>query len=136
METQWLEKNVDLRTLVERIRAFLHDMDFETSLEEIQEGYVIQAVNKIPNLQLRIGVNVHGGPNDFTVEFLSGDKGGYFSSSMIVGYLTSIFGGGYLIRNEARRREALDMLESQFWKHVQMQVANLIGSATQKKEMK
>lgn len=132
---RWVEKNVDLSMLVERVRAYLHDVDFETSLEKVQEGYVIQAVSKIPNLQLEINVNVLGGPNDFTVEFLSGGKGGYFSTSMKVGYLTSIFGGGYLIRRGAERREVLDMLESRFWKHVQMQVANLAGSAT-KKEMK
>jgi len=135
VKIQWVEKNVDLSMLVERVRAYLHDVDFETSLEKVQEGYVIQAVSKIPNLQLKINVNVLGGPNDFTVEFLSGGKGGYFSPSMKAGYLTSIFGGGYLIRRGAERREVLDMLESRFWKHVQMQVADLSGSAT-KKEMK
>ena len=130
MKIQWLEKNVDLSMLTERIRPFFHDLDFETSLEKVQEGYVIQAVSKIPNLQLRINVNVLGGPNDFTVEFLFGGKGGYFSPSMVAGYLTSIFGGGYLIHGEAKRLEALGMLESRFWKHLQMQVADLAGSAT------
>jgi len=85
VKIQWVEKNVDLSMLVERVRAYLHDVDFETSLEKVQEGYVIQAVSKIPNLQLKINVNVLGGPNDFTVEFLSGGKGGYFSPSMKAG---------------------------------------------------
>lgn len=130
VQIQWLEKNVNLRLLAERIRPFFHDTDFETLLERVPEGYVIQAVSKIPNLQLRINVNVLGEPDDFTVEFLSGGKGGYFSSSMVAGYLTSVFGGGYLVRSGATRREVLDMLESRFWRHVQMQVADLVGSAT------
>ena len=133
VQIQWVEKSVDLSMLVERIRPFFHDLDFETSFEKVQEGYVIQAVSKIPNLQLRINVNVLGEPNDFTVEFLSGGKGGYFSPSTVVGYLTSIFGGGYLVRRGAERREALDRLESWFWRHVQMQVAELAGSATKTK---
>lgn len=133
MRIQWVEKGVDLSMLVERIRQFFHDLDFEASLEKVQEGYVIQAVSKIPNLRLRINVNVLGGPNDFTVEFLSGGKGGYFSPSMVAGYLTSMFGGGYLVRRGAERREVLDRVESWFWRHVQMQVAELVGSATKTK---
>ena len=129
VKNQWLEKNVDLGMLVERIRPFFHEMDFETTLEEVQKGYVIQAVSKIPSLRLRIDVDVFGQPNDFSVEFLSGGKRGIFSPSMIAGYLTSLFGGGYLILKETRKQEVLDTLESDFWKHVQMQVADLVNSA-------
>lgn len=133
MQIRWLEKGVDLSALVERIRVFFHDMDFETSLEKVQEGYAILAVSKIPSLPLRINVNVFGGPNDFTVEFSYGAKGGHFSTAVVAGYLTSIFGGGLLIRREAEMRETLDRLESWFWKHVQIQVADLAGSATETK---
>lgn len=130
MKNQWLGKNVDLRMLAESIRPFFHETDFETTLEKVQKGYVIQAICKIPNLQLRINVNIFGQPNDFTVEFLSGDKKGIFSPSMIAGYLTSLFGGGYLILKETKKQEVLNMLENDFWKHVQMQVADLVSSAT------
>ena len=133
VEKQWLEKNVDLNTLAECIRPFFHETDFETLVEKIQEGYMIQANCKIPNLRLRIEVKILGQPNDFKVEFSAGSKGGYFSPSMIAGYLTTMFGGGYLVSREARKREALDMLENDFWKHTQMQVADLVDSATHTK---
>jgi hypothetical protein len=133
VEKQWLEKNVDLNTLAERIRPFFHETDFETVVEKIQEGYMIQANCKIPNLRLRIEVKIVGQPNDFTVEFSAGSRGGYFSPSMIAGYLTTMFGGGYLVSREAKKREALDMLENDFWKHTQMQVADLVNSATHAK---
>jgi len=133
VEKQWLEKNVDLNTLAGRIRPFFHETDFETMVEKTQEGYVIQANCKIPNLRLRIEVKILGQPNDFTVEFSAGSGGGYFSPSMIAGYLTTIFGGGYLISREARKQEALDMLENDFWRHTQTQVADLVDSATQTK---
>jgi len=126
---QWLEKNVDLSLLAERIRPFFDETDFEVAVEETQEGYVIQADSKIPNLKLGVNVEILGGPNDFTVEFSTGSKRGYFSPSMIVGYLTAMFGGGYLISREAEKRETLDMLEKDFWSHTQMQVADLAGSA-------
>ena len=133
MEKQWLEKNVDLNALAERIRPFFHETDFESIIEKIQEGYMIHANCKIPNLRLRIVVKILGQQNDFTVEFSAGSRGGYFSPSMIAGYLTTMFGGGYLVSREARKREALDMLENDFWRHAQMQVADLVDSATDTK---
>ena len=129
MKDQWLEKKVDLRLLADRIKLFFHETDFETTLEEARKGYTISAVCKIPNLRLRIEVKVLGQPDDFTVEFLSGSNRGVFSPSMIVGHLTSFFGGGYLVLRETRKRETLNMLESDFWKHMQMQVADLTNSA-------
>ena len=133
VEKQWLEKNVDLNALAERIRPFFHETDFETMVEKKQEGYMIQANSKIPNLKLKIDIKILGQPDDFTVEFSTGSRGGYFSPSMIAGYLTTIFGGGYLISREAKKREALDMLENDFWKHTQMLVADLVNSATHAK---
>jgi len=133
VKKQWLEKNVDLNALAERIKPFFHEIEFETMVEKMQEGYMIQAISKIPNLKLKIDVKILGQPDDFTVEFSAGGKGGYFSPSMIVGYLTTMFGGGYLVSREAKKREALDMLENDFWKYTQMQVADLVKSATHTK---
>lgn len=133
MNKQWLEKNVDLKMLAERIRPFFHETDFETMVEKMQEGYMIQAISKIPNLKLRINVKILGQPDDFTVEFSAGGKGGYFSPSTITGYLTTMFGGGYLVSREAKKRETLDMLENDFWKHTQTQVADLVDSTTHTK---
>lgn len=127
---QWLEKNVDLTLLVERMTPFFHETDFETTVEKIREGYMIKAISKISTLNMRINVKIVGQPNDFKVEFSTGGKGGFFSPSIIVGYLTTMFGGGYMVSREARKRETLDMLERDFWKHTQMQVADLVNSAT------
>ncbi|MFQ6127064.1 MAG: hypothetical protein ACE5R6_21010 [Candidatus Heimdallarchaeota archaeon] len=130
MWDRWLEKNVDLTLLVERIRQFFREVDFETTVEKVRKGYMIRAVSKIPNLNMRINVKIVGQPNDFKVEFSAGGKGGYFSPSMIAGYLTTMFGGGYVLSREARKRETLDMLERDFWRHTQMQVADLVNSVT------
>ena len=91
---------------------------------------MIKAISKISTLNMRINVKIVGQPNDFKVEFSTGGKGGFFSPSIIVGYLTTMFGGGYMVSREARKRETLDMLERDFWKHTQMQVADLVNSAT------
>lgn len=135
METRWLRKNVDLSMLVKRIEPFFHQMGFETTLEKVADGYIIQAVSsEIPGLQLRIRVDILGQPDNLTVDFVpGGERGGFFSLSMIAGYLTSMFGGGYLISRGARKQEAYDELERSFWRHVQTQVADLVDSATHMK---
>jgi hypothetical protein len=133
VKDQWLEKNVDLGALAESISPFFNETDFETAVEKTQEGYVVQAVSKIPNLRLRITVTIFGEPNDFTVEFSAGGKGGYFSPSMIVGYLTTLFGGGYLLSREAEKRGILNALENDFWRHTRMQVADLVDSVAHEK---
>ena len=130
MWDQWLEKNVDLTLLVERMTPFFHEADFETTVEKTREGYTIKAISRISTLNMRITVKIVGEQNDFKIEFSTGDKGGYFSLSTIAGYLTTMFGGGYMISRDARKREALDVLERDFWKHTQMQIADLVNSAT------
>lgn len=129
MKTQWVGKNVDLSMLAERITPFF-ETDFETAIERVTEGYVIRAISKIPNLKLKINVGILGRPNDFTVEFSTGSKSGYFSLSMIIGYLTAMFGGGYLLSRGAREQGTLEMLENDFWRHTDMQVADLVNSAS------
>ena len=133
MKNQWLGKNVDLCMLAERVKPFFSQTDFETTVEKIPKGYIIQAVSKIPNLKFGLSTTILGRPNDFTVEFSAGSGGGYFSPTTIAGYLTAMFGGGYLVSREAQKREAFVMLENDFWRHLQMQVADLAGSATEKK---
>ena len=130
MKDQWIDKNVNLKMLTERIRPFFDEIDFETISERIQDGYLIQAVSRIPNLRLRVNVRILGQPDDFVIEFSAGGKGGRFSPSMIVGYLTTMFGGGYLVSRESQKQETLDTLENDFWRHAQMQIGDLVDSAT------
>jgi len=131
MKSQWVGKNVDLSMLAERIRPFFHETDFAARVEQVKEGYRIQAMSKIPNLKSKITVEILGRPNDFTVDFSTGSKGGYFSLSMIIGYLTTMFGGGYLLSRGAKEQGTLEIIEKDFWRHTDMQVADLVDSASQ-----
>ena len=131
MKSQWVGKNMDLSLLAERVRSFFHGTDFATRVEQVKEGYIVEAVSKIPNLKLNVNVEILGRPNDFTVKFSAGSKGGYFSLSMIIGYLTTMFGGGYLVSTGARKQGTLEMIEKDFWRHTDAQVADLVGSASQ-----
>ena len=129
VKNQWLGKDVDLAVLAERIRPFFPDADFETAMEEVPSGYALHVTSRIPSLPLRIDVSISGHPTAFTVEFVAEGQTRISSPSMIAGHLTSMFGGGYLILRDTKRQEALNLLERDFWKHVQIQVADLVNSA-------
>lgn len=126
MLDQWIGKRVDLDLLAERVVTFF-ETDFESKLVKSKGRYVIEAVSRIPRLNLKVQVRVMGRPNDFKVEFEAGGK----KSSVVrlLGYFAEMFGGGYFLVREAEKREVVDPLERAFWKHVDLAVADLAGSA-------
>lgn len=130
---QWRGSNVDLYQLSEGVKEFFTDRQFEVNVEPRKgEGYVIEAKTaSLLNVKLIIEVSIYGAPNDFTIEYVAGKKKkGYYSPSMIAGYLSTMLGGGILIRSEFKLQEALDKLEKAFWEHVDGQVARLSRSMT------
>ena len=130
MRDQWRGSNVDLTQLTEGVKQFFSDRQFEVKLVKTGEGYVIEAqTESVLNVRLRIEVNIYGEPNDFTIEYVVDKKRkGFYSPSMIVGYLSTIFGGGLIFRSEFKLQEALEKLEKAFWEHVDSQVAKLSRS--------
>lgn len=117
--------------LSEGIQQFFAERQFETKLETTKHEQKIEAsTRKILNTQLTITVDVKGNPNDFTVEFTNNPKKkGFFTPSMITGYITSGIGGGAILRSELKLRESLDKLEKTFWTHVDELVQRLTNSA-------
>lgn len=126
MKDQWFKSNVDLRLLSESLGRYFVDNNFETKLEEVGSCFKIEAANP----QFKVKVRVFGVPDDFVVEFVPSKKTRGFSSvGMILGYLTSAFGGGGLVVMDARVQEAVGVFEDLFWEYVDKQVAELGGSA-------
>jgi len=128
---RWQQRNIDLNVLSKGIEQFFAERQFETKLETTKHGQKIEAsTRKILNTQLTITVDVKGNPNDFTVDFTTNPKKkGFFSSSMIAGYIASGMGGGAILRSELKLRESLDKLEKPFWTHVDKLVERLTNSA-------
>jgi len=135
VKDRWIGNNIDLSALSEGVRKFFTDSQFETELQQTENGYKIKAATeKILNVQLLIIVEITGKPNDFSVEFTAGkQRKGFFSLSMIIGYITTILGGGSILLSEVKLKEALDKLEKMFWTHVDTQVSELTNSAEKQK---
>jgi len=126
----WVGNNVDLNLLSQRVKQFFIENQFEINLEQTHDIYRIEA----SHFQFNVMVKVYGGPNDFTLEFIPNKKTRGFSLSMILGYLTSFFGGGSLLLRDVKLQEAINEVEQKFWEHMDKQVAELINSANEQSQ--
>jgi len=118
---QWTGANVDLSQLTERLVRFFEGNQFDTKLEQNPSRSVIYALGE----QFGVKVNVRGEPNDFKVEFIPSTKTQGFSITMLLGYVTSLFGGGTFMLRDIKLQEAINRLEKVFWKEVDIDVADL-----------
>lgn len=135
MKDRWVGNNINLHVLSEGVNEFFTESKFEAKLDQIKNGYRIEATTeKILNIQLKILVEITGQPNDFTVDFAADkQRKGFLSPSMIIGYITTILGGGSFLLSEVKLRESIDRLEKMFWTHVDAQIAQLTNSAEKQK---
>jgi hypothetical protein len=118
---QWTGINVDLSQLTERLVRFFEGNQFDTKLEQNPSRFVVYASNQ----QFRVKVNVRGEPNDFKVEFIPSTKTQGFSVMMLLGYVTTLFGGGTFMLRDIKLQEAINRLEKVFWKEVDIDIADL-----------
>ncbi len=125
---QWIGINVDLSMLSERLLRFFEGNQFNTKLEQNPGKFVIYASNQ----QFGLKVNIRGEPNDFKVEFMPTTKTQGFSLTMLVGYVTALFGGGTLLLRDIKLQEAITRLEKVFWQEVDIDVADLSKSTAAK----
>ena len=123
---QWVGSNVDLNLLSERLSRFFDGNQFDTRLVQDSGKSTIFASNG----QFRLRVNVYGRADDFTVEFIPSKKTRGFSLTMLLGYVTTFFGGGTFMLRDIKLQEAINRLEQVFWKQVDIDVADLNKAAT------
>lgn len=132
MRDQWTNLNIDLDKLSESIKQFFTQNMFEPTLTKTKNGYTVEAaLGKISNSKRKIQVNITGNPNDFTVEFVTvaNKAKGFYTPEMIFSYLTTIIGGGILLKKELEWKEELDRIENTFWEQIDKQIPLLTNTA-------
>jgi len=127
MQRRWGGKNVDLKKLSGCVEDFFKDKGFVTEKNESVEEHTISwAPQSVKNMNKTMKVRILGDPNDFVIELMASES---TRRSLWLGLLTKPFGGGYLVLQSLRLREALEKLESEFWVYIEDKVAHLAGSA-------
>lgn len=131
MFTQWIGKNVDLDILFQQTIQFFKKKTLGVVSDRTGGSYTIIVMPKRAlGLREEISVTITGEPNDFEVQFVSGDKSRTLKN---LGQLTSLFGGGFFLLEGLRSLEAIEKLEREFWVFMEEAVAQLAGVANTKK---
>jgi len=127
MQRQWVGRNVDLNQLSRYAEDFFRDKGFVTKkTESTREHTILWAPPSLKNMNKAMNVRVFGDPNDFVIELVASER---TRRSMWLGMLTQLFGGGYVVLQSLRLREALEKLENEFWTYIEEKIANLASSA-------
>lgn len=127
MQRNWIEKNVDLALLATDIGNFFKEKEFEAIKEEIPTGYQILAEDS-PHFKIQgyVSISIEGKPQDFNVKL---DHCGKKEYSRFSSFLLRTIGGGYLVMEELKSKDAWRELEKQFWRYVENLVLRLSNSA-------
>jgi hypothetical protein len=133
MEDHWVNKNIDLSLIANRLVGFFEKRKFVSSQENSENGHhVIVLPSPYHDIIEEIHVYISGQPNDFTVKFDSGSR----SRTMVRhGILTTVFGGGRLTLKGLKSQEELEKIEKEFWVYLDETIwslANPAGDSTKR----
>lgn len=127
MRDQWIGKNVDLALLSGRVENFFKVRGLKTVKEESGGKYEISvAPRNVRHTRGGIYIRIFGDPNNFSIEFHGSER---MHSSIRLGLMTTLFGGGPFLLRSLRLQEAFEKIEKEFWAHVEETIARLVDSA-------
>ena len=126
MQERWVGKNVNLPLLSEHVENFFRDKGFRVTKDGSAPEYRISAKPQYgAGIIGHVTVRILGDPNDFSIEF---STSAHSRSTVKLGFITTIFGGGSLVLRGLKSQEKLEKLEKDFWVHVEaiMRLTNSI----------
>ncbi|MEM2292374.1 MAG: hypothetical protein QXX41_03770 [Nitrososphaerota archaeon] len=113
---RWIDKNVDLGLLVEKVQSFLVENGFKANVEKFKDGWIIVATKHFSGEPKSISIKFLGSPNDFTIDF-SGAK--YKHDLRLLLPFINFIGLGVFFRRELEFMDFLKVFEDDFWVYVE-----------------
>lgn len=129
MQVQWIGKNVDLALLSEQIEEFFKRKSFVIRRDKRADECRLLAIppkHSPHDLHESISLKILGNPNDFVVEFGGSEQS---HSRIMLGFLSTMIGGGGFLLRDLKSKEILEKLEKEFWAYMEHTVTQLIDSA-------
>jgi hypothetical protein len=126
MEDSWVNKNIDLAMLNNRLIQFFEERSFSTFQEKSENKYhIVVAPRRFHDILEEIHVYINGQSDKFTVKF---DAGARSRELVRTGILATVFGGGRLTLKGLKSQEALEKLEREFWVYIDKVIWSSDGS--------
>lgn len=122
MKYQWVGKNVNLSLLTEGVENFLINWGFKVQrIESGNDCYkeVLGVFGAQKEDLKRVKVILEKNTEGFSIEFAADEKKNFL---LKLGFLTSFFGGGPLLRKAYKNNEFYQKLEDAFWKFLELEI--------------
>jgi hypothetical protein len=128
MEDHWVNKNIDLSLIANRLVEFFEKRKFVSFQENSErDHHIIVMPSRYHDILEEIRVYISGQPNDFKVKF---DSGSQSRALVRHGILTTVFGGGRLTLKGLKSQEELEKLENEFWVYLDEVIWSLANPAS------
>jgi hypothetical protein len=117
MQKSWINQNVNIQTLTEKITEYLEREEFDITVYKENEGYSIIA-NNSPKHEIEDGITIHvnGQPNGFLIKIEENRR--EKERFIIPPLLTTMFGGGYFLLKKLKAEEKYMEFTREFWQNV------------------
>ncbi|MEM3875049.1 MAG: hypothetical protein QXU45_07960 [Candidatus Bathyarchaeia archaeon] len=116
MQKSWTSQNISIQTLTEEITKFLEREDFDLTVYQEEEGYLIIATNSPKyGIEGDIAIQIHGNPNNFSIRIENKKER---SEYKIPPLLATMFGGGYFLLKRLKTEEKYIEFTREFWRNV------------------
>jgi len=125
MKYQWVNKNVDLSSLRKGIERYFKARKFRVRSSQLEGAFEVFALKRVNHIIRKVKVRLYGTPNNFTIEFLAGKQ---INSIQKANMSLELFGGGIFILKAYEALEFYQKLERDFWKYMEILVAELVNS--------
>jgi hypothetical protein len=113
------------------LKQFFEEKKFKVKIEKKPANYkIVSFLKHGSDLCDNIEVHIKGKPDDFTIDFTTAtDLTTHF---IRLGSLTTLIGGGIILRRGIKSKEELEKLEKEFWNFVDITLPLLEQKQVQK----
>ena len=116
MRRRWVGKDISLRWLYDLVEGFFQNRGFKTRIKESSGRHMFSALPpKGSAIREAINLEISIGRDGLEINFIAGGKA---DSSIKLGLLTTLLGGGGMLLRGLRSQESIDRLENDFWVYV------------------
>ena len=116
MRRRWVGKDFSIGRLQDLVEDFFQSRGFNTRMEESSRRCMFSALPpKGSVIRETINIEISIGPDSLEIDFIAGRK---TNSSIKLGMLTTLLGGGGILLRGLRSQEAVDRLENDFWRYL------------------
>ena len=115
MKTEWLDKHVEPSRLSAPVKDFFELKGLKTKEAVIKGKHRIEVFLSETVTAPFVIVEIYGNMNRIVVDFLPWGRDERTAKNMLSSSILTILGGGILVRQDLKRKELMERVESEFW---------------------